>query len=77
MQYNKDKMRARQVQVVFHFFQLGQGNEEGHLYVNITPCTQQGKPLADEDSFVEDPSELLGKPFHFKVSKRSTLSGTG
>ncbi|XP_071824596.1 kinesin-like protein KIF28 isoform X3 [Apostichopus japonicus] len=47
------------------------GNEEGHLYVNITPCTQQGKPLADEDSFVEDPSELLGKPFHFKVTIRS------
>ncbi|KAJ8041556.1 Kinesin-like protein KIF28P [Holothuria leucospilota] len=47
------------------------GNEEGHLYVNITPCTQQGKPLADEDSFVEDPAELLGKPFHFKVTIRS------
>ena len=43
------------------------GLEEGHLYVNITPCNQAGKTL-DEDSFVDEPSELLGKPYHFKVS---------
>lgn len=47
------------------------GNEEGYVIVNITPCSQDGKPVSDEDSFVEEPSELLGKPFHFKVTVRS------
>ncbi|XP_070198402.1 kinesin-like protein KIF28 isoform X3 [Littorina saxatilis] len=46
------------------------GLEEGHLIVNITPCNQAGKSL-DEDSFVDEPSELLGRPYHFKVSVRS------
>ncbi|XP_035680262.1 kinesin-like protein KIF28P isoform X3 [Branchiostoma floridae] len=46
------------------------GVEEGNLYVNITPCSDKGKPL-DEDFFVEDPQELLGKPFHYKVTIKS------
>lgn len=43
------------------------GQEEATLYVNVAPCTQNGKPL-DEDYFVDNPEELLGKPYHFKVS---------
>lgn len=42
------------------------GQEEGYLWIHLRPCTQAGKPL-DEDYFVEDPHELLEKPFHFKV----------
>ena len=42
------------------------GQEEGYLYVNVAPCTQKGKPL-DEDYFVDNPSELLGKPYYFQV----------
>eukprot|EP00794_Sanderia_malayensis_P019281 gene19281-21207_t len=45
------------------------GSEEGDLIINITPCTKPGKPL-DEESFVDDPKDLLGKPFHFKVTVR-------
>ncbi|XP_025115263.1 kinesin-like protein KIF28P isoform X3 [Pomacea canaliculata] len=46
------------------------GQEEGRLYVNITPCNHQGRSL-DEDSFVDEPKELLGKPYHFKIYVRS------
>ena len=42
------------------------GQEEGAIYVNVTPCTHAGQPL-DEDYFVDKPSELLGKPYYFKV----------
>ena len=34
--------------------------------INVSPCYSNGKPL-NEEFFVEDPSELLGKDFHFKV----------
>lgn len=34
--------------------------------INVSPCNPNGKPL-NEEFFVEDPSELLGKPYHFKV----------
>jgi len=46
------------------------GSEEASLVVNVTPCTQTGKAL-DEDNFVENPSELLDKPYHFKVTLRN------
>ncbi|PAA68256.1 hypothetical protein BOX15_Mlig015918g1 [Macrostomum lignano] len=42
------------------------GLEEGSVTVEVTPCTAQGRPL-DEDSFVDEPTELLEKPFHFTV----------
>ena len=35
--------------------------------IEVAPCTQDGKPL-DEDYFVENPKELIGKPYHFMVS---------
>ncbi|VDI33208.1 Hypothetical predicted protein, partial [Mytilus galloprovincialis] len=43
------------------------GQEEGYLYVHVTPCAANGKPL-DEESFVEDPKDLLSKPYNFKVT---------
>nr|CAB3259099.1 kinesin-like protein KIF28P [Phallusia mammillata] len=46
------------------------GDEEGSLYVSVSPCDGKGKSL-DEESFIEDPSELLGKPYYFKVAIRS------
>ncbi|KAH9515666.1 Kinesin-like protein kif28p [Bulinus truncatus] len=42
------------------------GQEEGKLKINIIPCEENGMAL-DENSFVEDPTELLGKPFYFKI----------
>lgn len=42
------------------------GLEEGKLMVSIIPCSQSGMML-NEDNFVEDSKDLLGKPFHFKV----------
>ena len=36
--------------------------------INVSPCYANGKPL-NEEFFVEDPSELLGKDFHFKVNR--------
>lgn len=49
------------------------GQEEGRLYVNITPCNHQGRSL-DEDSFVDEPKELLGKPYHFKVCVKFSMT---
>eukprot|EP00112_Aurelia_sp_Birch-Aquarium-sp1_P014219 Seg3055.2 transcript_id=Seg3055.2/GoldUCD/mRNA.D3Y31 product="Kinesin-like protein KIF28P" protein_id=Seg3055.2/GoldUCD/D3Y31 len=46
------------------------GSEEGHIIINVTPCTANGKAL-DEDSFIDDPKDLLGKPYHFKVNIRN------
>jgi hypothetical protein len=42
------------------------GLEEGFMYVNVTPCEETGK-LLDTEYFVDEPSQLLGKPYHFKV----------
>ncbi|CAB3998979.1 kinesin KIF28P [Paramuricea clavata] len=46
------------------------GSEQASLYVNVTPCNQSGKSL-DEDYFVDDTKELLGKPYHYKVTIRT------
>ncbi|KAK3605709.1 hypothetical protein CHS0354_013504 [Potamilus streckersoni] len=46
------------------------GNEEGTLKVDVTPCHQNGKAL-EEEYFVEDPKDLMGKPYHFKVDVKS------
>lgn len=43
------------------------GQEEGVLKVHVTPCQKDGKAL-EEDAFVDDPHELLGKEYHFKVT---------
>lgn len=48
------------------------GQEEGHVLVHVTPCQKDGKML-EEDAFVDDPSELLGKPYHFKASLYSLV----
>ena len=37
------------------------------MYVTVSPCLSNGQAL-DEDSFIEEPDELLGKPYYFKVS---------
>ncbi|XP_046842712.1 kinesin-like protein KIF28P [Xenia sp. Carnegie-2017] len=46
------------------------GGEQASMYVNVTPCNQNGKSL-DEDYFVDDSKELLGKPYHYKVTIRT------
>ncbi|XP_062501904.1 kinesin-like protein KIF28 isoform X2 [Corticium candelabrum] len=43
------------------------GQQEGTLVVAVTPTNQSGKALLDEEAFVENSSELIGKPFHFKI----------
>ena len=46
------------------------GEEEGRLHINITPCDSKGKHLDDDpDFYIEDPEQLLGKPFHFLVQR--------
>lgn len=38
------------------------------LQVEIYPCTAKGKVYKPEDDvFVDDPTQLLGQEFHFKV----------
>lgn len=50
------------------------GKPIGKLYVNLQPCLSSGKVPTDDDNipneslFVENPKELLGKPFYFKVN---------
>nr|XP_022339429.1 kinesin-like protein KIF28P isoform X15 [Crassostrea virginica] len=43
------------------------GQEEGQLKVKLEPCDNKGKPI-DEEAFVDDPHELLNKPYHFKLT---------
>ena len=37
------------------------------MTVHLQPCTASGKNLG-EDDYVPEPSMLLKKPFHFKVT---------
>lgn len=48
------------------------GQEEGHLKVKLEPCDAKGKPI-DEEAFVDDPRDLLNKPYHFKVQYFSII----
>ena len=41
------------------------GSEVGQLTVEALPCLQDGSLLVDNEVFVEDPTELIGKPLHF------------
>ena len=36
------------------------------MFINISPCDETGKCMGEE-YFVEDSTELLGKPYHYKV----------
>jgi pSer/pThr/pTyr-binding forkhead associated (FHA) protein len=47
------------------------GQQEGTLVAAMWRTNESGKRLQDDEAFVEDPSELLGKPFYFKVQVRS------
>ncbi|XP_065183829.1 kinesin-like protein KIF28 [Sycon ciliatum] len=40
--------------------------EQGSIAVAVEPCNADSSAL-DDDFFVEDPDQLMGKPFHFKV----------
>ena len=48
------------------------GQEEGFLFASVSPCTEDGKSL-DSEAFVDDPSELLAKPYYFKVRSRGKI----
>ena len=43
------------------------GEEQGRVRINVTPCNASGGAI-DDDLIVEEPSELLDKPFHFSVT---------
>ena len=47
------------------FFNL-KGLEQGRLSINLCPCSSSGKVL-NEEQFVDQPEELLAKPYSFKV----------
>lgn len=42
------------------------GQEEGSLTVSISPCASNGRVLG-EQYYVENPQELIGQPYNFKV----------
>nr|XP_022300390.1 kinesin-like protein KIF28P isoform X2 [Crassostrea virginica] len=42
-----------------------QGKENGHIEIEIMPCTPKGEGLG-EDDFLDDPKELVGKELNFK-----------
>lgn len=44
------------------------GTEVGQLTVEALPCLQDGSLLEDNEVFVEDPTELIGKPLHFLLN---------
>ncbi|TGZ56452.1 hypothetical protein CRM22_010165 [Opisthorchis felineus] len=51
-----------------------EGEVVGTLYYQLIPCTRAGKPLTELSpaerihcDIVNDPNELLGKPFHYKI----------
>ncbi len=43
------------------------GLEQGRLSINLCPCLPSGKVL-NEEQFVDQPDELLDKPYSFKVT---------
>lgn len=47
---------------------VDQGLEQGRLSINLCPCSSSGKVLSDEQ-FVDQPEELIGKPYSFKVHR--------
>ena len=42
------------------------GLDEGSMDVTLIPCGKEGRPLPEEN-FVDEPTELLKKPFNFRV----------
>lgn len=43
------------------------GAEVGQLTVEALPCLQDGSLPEDSEVFLEDPTELIGKPLHFML----------
>lgn len=43
------------------------GEEQGSVSIHIQPCNRNGHPY-DEEVYVEEPSELLGKSYGFQVT---------
>ncbi|EDO42435.1 predicted protein, partial [Nematostella vectensis] len=43
------------------------GNELGKLQVEAFPCTKSGNEDIDDDDFIEDPEELVGKELFFNL----------
>jgi hypothetical protein len=41
--------------------------QQGTVKASFSPCDANGEAF-NEDHYVDDPSDLLGKPFHLKVS---------
>lgn len=46
------------------------GEEVATVVINVTPCYANDKPLSEE-YFVDEPSELLGRDYHYKVTIRN------
>lgn len=46
------------------------GEEVATVVINVAPCYANEKPLSEE-FFVDEPSELLGKDYHYKVTIRN------
>ena len=46
------------------------GEEQGQLSISVVPCNRNGTPLG-EDFYIEEPAELLGQKFGFKITIKS------
>ena len=42
-------------------------NDFNILQIELVPCNKSGKEFAEDEVFVEDPSELVGKEIFFKL----------
>lgn len=42
-------------------------NDFNVLQIELVPCNKSGKEFAEDEVFVEDPSELVGKEIFFKL----------
>jgi|EP00161_Ancyromonas_sigmoides_P005788 kinesin family protein 1 len=46
------------------------GKAEGIVQISVQPCDAEGKAIAEEDNFIEDASELIGKPLKLLIQVR-------
>lgn len=49
------------------------GYEVGKVNIELVPCNKSGKELAEDEVFVENPSELEGKEAYFKLKLENAL----
>ncbi|XP_062578631.1 kinesin-like protein KIF28P isoform X1 [Saccostrea cucullata] len=49
------------------------GYEVGKVNIELVPCDKSGKEISEDEVFVEDPSELIGKDVFFKLKLENAM----